>query len=84
MAFVKTLMDCKTKHWSKDKEMTARSIQINARSKLFNEHDFIEYLDECIAEIRAEALKEAEDIVCALWPDQDAIRAAILAGEVKE
>ena len=36
------------------------------------------------AEIRAKALKEAEDIVCALWPDQDAIRAAILGGEVKE
>jgi hypothetical protein len=37
-----------------------------------------------IKAIRAEALKEAEDIACALWPDQDAIRAAILAGEVKE
>ena len=41
-------------------------------------------LNQDNAAIRAEALKDAEDIVCALWPDQDAIRAAILAGEVKE
>jgi hypothetical protein len=41
--------------------MTAQSIQIATRAKVLSENDFVEYLDETIFAIRAEARVEAAD-----------------------
>jgi hypothetical protein len=40
--------------------MTAQSIQIATRAKVLSENDFVEYLDETISAIRAEARAELE------------------------
>ena len=38
-------------------------------------------IEACADEIRREERNKAEEIVCAYWPDEDFIRAAILSKE---
>jgi hypothetical protein len=73
----------------RSKGMTAQSIQIATRAKVLSENDFVEYLDETIsairAEARAEALRDAADRAwnflkvnpyCYRWNEKE-LRAAI-------